>query len=313
MPLKQSIQTVVRSVTQPKTVLVLLSVLVIALAASSFYLLRTLDATRIQLGQAGEDLTFILAYSKDKEAQLNIANEDLAQSRLENQGLNDQIVQLNAEKGEAEAQAALYRAQKYFFLDALDWVGKQYGYLDVEQMARLYSLSSGQNLPRNCEIESPERYEHWVSTRSTIFVVSPVKIGLSNYAWWSLRENVLFGPDHFDEPGYIGSRGYELRYPLAPGTWPLQEIHTTINVYEDPVAENYWKLENYETVVDLNCGTKGYITVDNDVDETKTIYFLLGDFAANVKLKYYYNDFTGAVSFLTVAANAVIDDLTAGW
>ena len=296
-----------------KTALILSCVLALTLAGTSIYLFSTLGETRTRLEQAEETLVFILDYSKEKDLQLDTANEGLAQSREENQGLNDQIAQLNIEKDEAETRAALYKAQKYYFLDTLNWIGKQFGYQDVGQMARVYSSSSGLTPPQTCEIETAERYQHWVSTTSTLFVASPVKIGLSNYAGWSLRENVVFGPEHFDQPGYIGSRGYELRYPLIPGTWPMQEIHTTINAYENPVEEDYWQVENYDSVVDLNCGIKGYIKIDDDVDETKTIYFLIGDFAANVKLKYFYNDLPGALSYLTLAANAVIADLTAGW
>ena len=67
-----------------KTALILSCVLALTLAGTSIYLFSTLGETRTRLEQAEETLVFILDYSKEKDLQLDTANEDLAQSREEN-------------------------------------------------------------------------------------------------------------------------------------------------------------------------------------------------------------------------------------
>lgn len=296
---------------------VLTAILIVALILMTVAtVLLTLETNRLEraLLESGGMVSYLMDYSQEVNHDLASVESDLARLDEEYQKLQDEKIQVVAEKNKIETQAGLYRDQKYYFADVLDWVGTRFGYSDIGQMVRAYALATGQEAPGNCDVISPDRYLRWTSTRSMMFVVTPEKMGWSPYTYWSIRENVVFGPEHRpDIGGYLGSRGYEFRYPLIVGTWPLQEVHTTLDVYELVVEESVQAPAQFVEMVDLDCGIAGYITISDDIDQTKTIYFTLGDFAANVKLKYDYEDVDQVVPLLTQAANIVIADLTNGW
>ena len=254
---------------------------------------------------------YLMDYTRELSDQLDLAHADYARLSQEYQQLEENKNEIIAERDEIKARGELFLTQKYYLADVLDWVGTRYGYTDIEQIARAYGLYSGTEVPRSCDVVTYDRYLRWVSTRSKMFVVTPEKMGWTPLT--SIRENVVFGPDHFDQPGYVGSRGYEFRYPLVVGTFPWQEIHTTINVYDLEIEKAAADVSQLVATVDLDCGVTGYIYVDDDPDETKTIYFTLGNFDANVKLKYDYEDLDQTGEILIQAANKVIGELTSGW
>ena len=255
--------------------------------------------------------TYLMDYTRELSDQLDQAQADYGRLTQEYQQLEENKNQIVTERDAIKARGELFLAQKYYLADVLDWLGTRYGYADIEQMARAYGLFSGTELPKSCEVVTYDRYLRWASTRSTIFVATPVKLGWQPYN--SVRENVAFGPDHWaDQPGYVGSRGYEFRYPFIPGTYPWQEVHTTINVYEFEVEENIPPAEEIVQTVELECGYTGYITVFDEAAQTKKLSFSLGDFSGDIKLKYF-TDLDQAVLVLTEAANIVIRELTSGW
>lgn len=288
----------------------LIGALVVFLALSIF-LWISFSNTSKERDNLTQALTELVVFSHQTSDTLAAREADLATLQQEYLALQGERDQLSSEKQQLEETASLYQTQKYFFADALNWIGRLYGYTDLDTLAFDYSQISHKNLPETCESETVARYEGWSAPSSTMFVVTPDKMGWPNYGW-SIRENVTFGPDHLPDPGYVGSRGYELRYPLT-GTYPLQEVHTTINVYESEVPQDYWSGREAVETVSLNCGVEAFITIADDPEKTKTIYFVFGDFGINVKLKYFFGEQSQAFTYLTQAANIVIDGLTAGW
>jgi hypothetical protein len=258
-------------------------------------------------------LTDLVVYSQQTNDKLATAEESLTALNQDYQVLQGDLDQLALGKQEVETRASLYQAQRYYLAEALDWLGRQYGYTDPMVAARAYGSAKGQALPASCEAETADRYVRWAAPTSTMFVVTPTKMGWSPYVGWSIRENVVFGPgEHFDAPGFVGSRGYEFRYPLT-GTFPLQEIHTTVNVYQQLVSQSEGIPTDAIQQVALHCGVTGYLTTSTDTDQTKTLFFNIGGFEANVKLKYFPGDISQAITYLTQAANIVIDELVSGF
>lgn len=281
------------------------------LAVLSLFLGIMLLNARADNQELAQTLTDQVIYGQQIRDQLATAQANLTILNQQYQTLQGERDQLTNENQQLQARSSLYQSQNYYLADVLDWFGRQYGYTDPIQLAKAYNEVKGTSLPLNCEPETADRYVRWAAPTSTMFVVTPKKMGWQN-AGWSIRENVTFGPDHFDTPGYVGSRGYELRYPLT-GSFPLQELHTTINAYETVVPLDFWGEHQAVAIVELNCGVEGTVTVSTDPDETKTIYFVFGGFAINVKLKYFFGDQDQAIAYLTQAANIIIDELFSGF
>jgi hypothetical protein len=254
---------------------------------------------------------YLMDYTRELSDQLDQAHADYGRLTQEYQQLEENKNQIVTERDAIKARGELFLAQKYYLADVLDWLGTRYGYADIEQMARAYGLSTGTEMPRNCEVVTYDRYLRWASTQSKMFVVTPEKMGWTPFT--SIRENVVFGSDHNDKPGYVGSRGYEFRYPLVVGTYPWQEVHTTLNVFEFEVEKREQNPDQVISTVELDCGVHGYVYVSDDDAQTTRMEFVLGDFSGNVKLKYDYQDIDQTIALLTQAANVVIRELTSGW
>lgn len=276
-----------------------------------------------------EAITNLLIVNQNLSQRLNSLQENLAALQSEVQTLVQEKDQLDQEIIEIERVVNLLRSQKYYLADVLDWYNQQYlyprpplnclditlpcpnrtGARDVGYMADAYAKATGNPIPQSCEIASADRFLRWASQQSRMYEVTPEKMGWIPFS--SVFTNILFGPDHApDQPGYLGSLGYELRYPLVPGTWPFQELHTTINAFSvEPILEP----NNGLQTVELDCGIQGYIYQGANVDETKQIVFDFGTINANVKLKYFYKDLSEAIPILTQAANVIIHDFTIGW
>lgn len=294
----------------PKVLKIFTGLVLVSLVALSVFLGLSLKGSETELQGAVESLDYLIIRS-------DVLTSDLAAAEAEIVELRAEIVSLEAEAEELivgqqafESQAQLYRSQKYYLADVLAWFGRNYGLVDVEHMVRTYQASSGQGLPESCEVSPAERYLRWAATNSQMFVVTPDKMGWTMFTNWSVRENVVFGPDHFpDEVGYVGSRGYEFRYPLVIGGSPQAEVHTTINVFDYVVDRVI--ADQTATAVELHCGVMAYYT-SNPTDNSSIIKFIVGDFDINIKLKYF-SDFDQALLLLTQAANLVVDELTSGW
>ncbi|MEX2160971.1 MAG: hypothetical protein WD751_03570 [Anaerolineales bacterium] len=287
------------------------ALITILIGLSAFLGISLLNAQR-ETDELSLSLTDLVVYSQQTNDKLATAEASLTALNQDYQVLQGDLDQLTLEKQEVETRASLYQAQRYYLAEALDWVGRQYGYTDPMVAARAYGSAKGQALPVSCEAETADRYVRWAAPTSTMFVVTPTKMGWSPYVGWSIRENVVFGPEHVDAPGYVGSRGYEFRYPLM-GTLPLQEIHTTINVFQQSVSQSEGIPTDAIQQVALHCGVTGYLTTSTDRDQTKTLHFNMGGFKANVKLKYFSGDIGQAITYLTQAANIVIDELVSGF
>lgn len=271
---------------------------------------------------------YLFAQVGEISAELENTRSALSQIEIEYASLSARYTELDDQHSSlqtnfdtvSEALAAeqerlgVTREQKYYLADVVDWLGRGYLYLDLDKVLRLYTSRTGLNPPRTCEPVDPARYLRWgAQSNSSMYVITPEKIGWNPYVYWSVRENVVFGPDHWDHEGYVGSRGYEFRYPLIPGTRFQQEVHTTINVYEHQVSVDVIPFDRAEMLeVELECGVIGYIHATDDADLTKTIYFPFGYYDVNVKLKFD-DDLDRAIPVLTQAANLVIMDLTNGW
>lgn len=301
---------------QNKALIVVLGGCLLILALLSILLGIKLKETHRELQvtqlQAEGIEAYLSDYAAGLQSQLTVTESDLAAQRRENEGLQEDVSLITAEKEGIETLTALYREQKYYLADALDWVGSQYGYDDIGEALRTYALSAEQDFPKDCVVIPANRYLKWQSIDSTLFVVTPEKMGLSPYTYWSIRENVVFGPSHRDIPGYLGSRGYEFRYPLVLGSRFQQEVHTTLDIYDFEIEKTARPPGQFQEMVELDCGIPGYVTVSDDDAQTTKISFVLGDFAANVKLKYEY-DLPRAISLLKQAANVVIGELTSDW
>jgi hypothetical protein len=153
--------------------------------------------------------------------------------------------------------------------------------------------------------EAPECYPFMdtISIYNRDYVATARKLGLAPRPV-STRENVIFGPDHFQNPHYLGSRGYEFRFG---NTIPQGEIHTTINLYDS--AEYLIELRQLsgEAIYLPEVGVTAYLVKVADGDNTWQIRFLLGQFDANVKTKFM-ND-AAARDLLIRAASLVISEL----
>lgn len=143
------------------------------------------------------------------------------------------------------------------------------------------------------------------TTATRTFVITPAKLGWSKTNW-TIRENVVFGADHWDEPNYLGSRGFEFRYDLHPAAhW--QEIHTTINVFSAAApAWDYGDKKVIKTVA-LGNGVTGTLVSSGDADNTFVIYFVTGGFQVNVKMKFSVK--STAVPILVKAGKIIVAEL----
>jgi hypothetical protein len=287
-----------------------LGIVVVSLIGLSAYLAVSLRDTQAELQGAVESLEVLLARSEILESDLTTAHAEIGSLQTEIVSLEGEAAQIEAEKQGVETQAQLYMSQKYYLADVLAWFGRNYGLVDVEHMVRSYQVSTGLGLPETCEVSAFDRYVRWAATNSQMFVVTPDKMGWTTYTNWSVRENVVFGAEHLpEENGYVGSRGFEFRYPLVVGGSPQAEVHTTINVF-DYVVDRPIAGEG-DTPVELKCGVMAYFT-PNPTDNSSIIKFIVGDFDINIKLKYF-SDYDQALVLLTQAANIVVDELTSGW
>lgn len=277
-----------------------------------------------------EAIANLLTVNQNLSQRLSSLQENLAALQSEVQTLAQEKDQLDQEIIEIETEVNLLRSQKYYLADVLDWYNQQYlyprpplnclditlscpnrtGARDVGYMADAYAKATGNPIPQSCEVASADRFLRWASLQSRMYEVTPEKMGWVSFS--SVFTNILFGPDHApDQPGYLGSLGYELRYPLVPGTWPFQELHTTINAYS--VEQNSEPKDGVLQTVELDCGIQGTVYQASKVDETKQIVFDFGTINANVKLKYFYKDLSEAIPILIQAANVIIHDFTIGW
>jgi cell division protein FtsB len=293
-----------------KILVILLSVAVILAIGANVFLWSAWQKAKVTLQTGAEVITNLMQINQDLSAQLSTLRADSNALEDETQALRLEIDQIETETDSLHDQADLNQSQKYYLADALDWYSQQYIFRDIGYLVDKFAVSTGNAPPASCEIAGPDRYQRWASTTSRMYEVTPEKMGWTPYKW--IRENVLFGSDHqADEPNYIGSLGYEWRYPLVAGSWPFQEVHTTINVYTDePKSES---TENAVQSVGLDCEIQGAIFVANDDAQTKRIDFGFGTISANIKLKYFYGDLNEAVPLLIQAANVVIHDFTFGW
>jgi hypothetical protein len=310
-PVQKSVPAKVSEQSKTKTQLIALSAALALFVVVTIVLGFTLSNVSAERDALITSLADLLQYSNQQDQILANTTEELALLNQAHAQLEEEKASVDTALADSQSLAAQYQAQKFFFADELDWLGRLYGYTDLETLTTDYTSALGVQPPESCEAEPTERYVRWSPTISTMFVATPEKMGWPNYGW-TIRENVTFGSDHLDEEGYIGSRGYELRYPLT-GTWPLQELHTTINVYEHDVSPDYWSTDGAVETIELRCSTSGTYVVFDDVDETKVIYFTLGPYAVNVKLKYFYGEQADAFAYLEQAANVVIAGLTGGW
>ncbi len=287
----------------------------------------TANSLRSQLILAQSQNLFLNDYVQDLSAQLGTAEADLAGLEsdyaalsqryldLENEhsGLKEEYRVLVADWEAATARAQLYQDQKFYLTEVVDWLGRGYASAGFERALQLYQTSSGLAAPHGCEPVAPDRYLRWGTTpRSTMYVATPAKLGWNPNVFWSVREDVVFGPEHRDFAGYLGSRGYEFRYPLIPGTRFQQEVHTTINIYDHLMPPPTQHESAAVAVVQLACGVTGYIRESGDADNTILIYFAVGNYDANVKIKFD-PDLDHAMPILVQGANTVIMELTNGW
>lgn len=263
--------------------------------------------------ELGGDLETTQTELDGLEAEYAALTQRYLDLESEHSGLKADYITLTTAQQASVAQAELYQSQKYYLTEVVDWLGRAYASSDFERALQLYQASSGLAAPHGCEPVTPDRYLRWgTPPRSTMYVATPAKLGWSPYTFWSVREDVVFGPEHRDFPGYLGSRGYEFRYPLIPGSRFQQEIHTTINVYDHLVDPPSQHESLAVAVVELACGVTGYIRESGDADNTILIYFAVGNYDANVKIKFD-PDLEHAMPILVQGANLVINELTNGW
>lgn len=152
---------------------------------------------------------------------------------------------------------------------------------------------------------------------TTDFVVTYQKLNLPD-AYWFLDEDVVFGPDHMDNPTYLGSRGYEFFYDLTPEANfdNLQQIHTTINVYSEKTTISLLR-SNQVVIEDLWPQTSkllpciddirfGYTT--NDPDQTAWVEFIAGNYYVKIKTKAV--GLQTAIELLKSSVIIVLSELT---
>ena len=148
--------------------------------------------------------------------------------------------------------------------------------------------------PASCLVR-PEEFFARAVVGAGDFVITPAKL---NYTGdWSIREDVVFGAEHWDHPGYLGSRGFEFRFEGTPSNDSdyLQEIHTTINVYDSPRPAAPSVLSG---------------PAPNDRDQTVMLEFTLGFYEANIKTKFVSE--AEATRLLPVLVAKVVAELQAG-
>lgn len=289
---------------------IVMAILLVMAIGLSVFLWSSWQKAEASLQTGTEAITNLIQINRDLDGQLSSSESELSELGGEYKSLGLQKDQLIDEKGNLQDTVALLQSQKFYLADVLDWYDQQYIYRDIGYVVDSYSKATGNQPPQTCEFATADRYQRWASLTSRMYEVTPEKMGWTPYTW--IRTNVLFGSDHRPElPDYVGSLGYELRYPLVPGSWPFQEVHTTIDVFT--VAHESTATGTAAQVVDLACGIKGYIYLSDDDAQTKRIDFHFGTISANVKFKYFYKDLNEAVPLLTQAANLIIHDFTIGW
>jgi hypothetical protein len=282
----------------------------------SIYLWLSLNDKTRSFNELSDLLAQTLVVSQQTQDSLDATSAQLTTLQGEHQTLQAERDQLAVQSAEFAALASLNESQKFVFADGLNWTARQLGYTDPLLAIEAYNatLTEPVAVPNSCIPMSSDRYEHWASPLSTLLVASPGKMGWPTYVGWSIRENVVFGPgEHFDAPGFVGSRGYEIRYPLT-GSWPLQELHTTINVYDHEVGHHEGIPDEATQEIALNCNVTGYLRDASATSEDRgmVLYFNIGGFESNIKLKFFDGQTSDGVGYLTRAANLVIDQLTSG-
>ena len=148
--------------------------------------------------------------------------------------------------------------------------------------------------PANCLVR-PEEFFARAVVGSSDFVITPASLDYTGD--WSIREDVVFGAEHWDSPGYLGSRGFEFRFEGTPNDTSdyFQEIHTTINVYASPRP----------AAPDVFSGP-----APNDRDQTVMLEFTLGFYEANIKTKFVSE--AEATRLLPLLVAMVVAELQSG-
>lgn len=288
----------------------------ILLASLSVYLWFSLDKKKQEFEELSTLLTQTLVTSQQTKDELDASHVQIAALEGAQEVLEGERDQLADENAAAAELASLNESQKFVLADALNWIARRAGFTDPLLAIEAYAATVTEPVeyPAGCQPISHERYVHWAAPISTLFVATPGKMGWPSNVGWSIRENVVFGPgEFFDAPGFVGSRGYEIRYPLT-GSFPLQELHTTINVFDYEVDAREGIPEEATQAVALNCNVTGYLVDESATAEDRgmVLYFNIGGFESNVKLKFFDGEPGDAVGYLTTAANVVIDQLTSG-
>ena len=169
----------------------------------------------------------------------------------------------------------------------------------------LSGLSIGWQIGRD-SCSRCERYLSMASTANTRYVITPQKLELG-VTDWTVRENVVFGSDHFSDSHYVGSRGFEFRWEHTPEKPfdPAQEIHTTINLYDDALYTS--KIARSGDPVELANGVIGFLSDPHDEANTWNMTFSIGRFYVQIKSKYVVD--ADAVDFLMRSADILIGEL----
>ncbi len=289
---------------------------IVGFVALSVYLWTALNKKSTDFNELSDLLAQTLVESRQTQDTLSATAADLASLRSEHEALQVQYDELVGQNTDLAELAALNESQKFVLADTLNWIARRTGFTDPLLAVEAYeaTLPEPSEYPNGCEPMSAERYVHWAAPISTMFVASPIKVGWSPYVGWSIRENVVFGPgEFFDAPGFVGSRGYEIRYPLT-GSFPLQELHTTINVFDYEVGQREGIPDGATHEIALNCNVVGYLRDESATSEDRgmILYFNIGGYESNIKLKFFDGESSMAIEYMATAANVVIGQLTSG-
>lgn len=313
-----------------KTLNIILAFATVAVIGIGVYLWFVWQKAEARKQEVVGAVANLLVINQNLNQNLNSLQDSLSSLQNDYQDLVSEKDQFNQEINQLDTETNLLRSQKYYLADVLDWYNRKYldprppiyclnvgvpcpsssGAGDIGYMVNTYAEATGNPIPQTCEFAPADRYEKWASLQSRMYEITPEKMGWAPFN--SVFTNILFGPDHEPEaPGYVGSLGYEIRYPLVIGSWPFQEIHTTVNVYT--VEQNLKLKESAVQTVELDCGVQAQIFLFKDGPATKQIVFAFGTVNADVKLKNFHKDVSEAIPILMQAANVIIHDFTLGW